>query len=129
LDRELTEPPRRDAAAGVNDSVALRVVKVVHTAVWAFFVTCIVAVPVLAGQANYRAAAIAAGLVMVEALVLAVNRYRCPLTDVAARYTDDRAPNFDIYLPLWVARYNKEIFGPLYLAGLLFAFVTWLLSS
>lgn len=45
------------------------------------------------------------------------NRFRCPLTDVAARYTGDRHDNFDIYLPLWLARYNKEIFGPLFAIG------------
>ena len=40
-----------------------------------------------------------------------------PLTAVAARYTDDRRANFDIYLPEWLARYNKQIFGPLYAMG------------
>jgi hypothetical protein len=40
------------------------------------------------------------------------NASRCPL------HTDDRRDNFDIYLPLLMARYNKEIFGTLYVAGL-----------
>ncbi len=31
--------------------------------------------------------------------VLAANGGRCPLSDLAARYTDERASNFDIYLP------------------------------
>jgi hypothetical protein len=39
--------------------------------------------------------------------VLWLNGWRCPLTDVAARYTDDRRANFDIYLPEWLARYNE----------------------
>jgi hypothetical protein len=50
---------------------------------------------------------------------------RCPLTGVAARYTDDRRDNFDIYLPLWLARYNKLIFGSLFAAGLLFTLACW----
>ena len=58
-------------------------------------------------------------MVLLECVVLAVNHCRCPLTDVAARYTDDRAPNFDIYLPVWLARYNKQVFGTLFVAGLL----------
>lgn len=45
-----------------------------------------------------------------------------------ARYTDDRRDNFDIYLPLLMARYNKEIFGTLYVAGLVFGLVLWLHS-
>jgi len=65
------------------------------------------------------------GLVVVEVVVLAINRLRCPLTDVAARYTDDRRPNFDIYLPVWIAKYNKEIFGPLFAGGTLFTVARW----
>jgi hypothetical protein len=44
---------------------------------------------------------------------------------VAARYTDDRRDNFDIYLPLWIARYNKQIFGPLFVAGIVFTLALW----
>ena len=48
---------------------------------------------------------------------------------MAARYTEDRADNFDIYLPLWLARYNKEIFGSLFFAGELFALWRYLAVS
>ena len=48
---------------------------------------------------------------------------RGPLTAWAARYTTDRRDNFDIYLPLWLARHNKSIFGALYVAGAVFALV------
>ena len=58
---------------------------------------------------------------LAEVLVLAINRMRWPLTDVAEKYTEDRAANFDIYLPLWLARHNKSIFGSLFVAGELFA--------
>lgn len=57
------------------------------------------------------------------------NRGRCPLTDVAARHTADRQDNFDIYLPVWLARYNKLIFGALYLAGVSYTLLKWLGSS
>ena len=65
-------------------------------------------------------------LVLGECGVLALNRGRCPLTDVAARYTGDRADNFDIYLPVWLARHNKAIFGCLFLAGEIFVLARWL---
>jgi hypothetical protein len=60
-----------------------------------------------------------------ECLVLAVNRGRCPLTNLAARYTDERAANFDIYLPEWLARHNKSIFGLLFVAGELVLLWRW----
>ena len=95
----------------------LRAVRLLHTAVWAVFAGCIVAIPVLAWQGRFGVAAILAVLVLGEVVVLWLNRWSCPLTAVAARCTDDRRANFDIYLPEWLARYNKQIFGPLYAAG------------
>ena len=105
---------------------ALRTVKLLHTVVWAFFAGCILAIPVLGWTGRYGPAALLCGIVLVEALVLVFNGWRCPLTGVAARYTDDRRDNFDIYLPEWLARYNKVIFGSLYVAGMLFTMVLWL---
>jgi hypothetical protein len=95
-------------------------VKFLHTAVWVFFVGCIALIPVAAALRKFVWAEVLAGLVFVECAVLAVNRGRCPLTDAASRYTDDRAANFDIYLPEWLARHNKTIFGALFIADLLF---------
>lgn len=104
-------------------------IKVVHTVVWAFFVVCILSVPLAAGFHRFRLAAVFAGLVVLECLLLAVNRCRCPLTDVAARFAPEDAPNFDIYLPAWVARYNKQIFGIIFVLGILFALAEWMLSG
>jgi hypothetical protein len=33
---------------------------------------------------------------------------------LAARCTDERARNFDVYLPNWLASHNKAIFGMLF---------------
>jgi hypothetical protein len=104
----------------MSDETALRAVKVAHTLVWAFFAGCILAIPFFAWQSQLRVAAIFIVVVMVEVAVLIVNRMRCPLTDVAARYTSDRSDNFDIYLPVWVARYNKHIFGTLFGVGVVY---------
>ena len=107
----------------------LRAIKLVHTLAWAFFVAAIVAVPLAAWRNRFGWALVAAIVVAVEVAVIAFNGMKCPLTPIAARYTDDRRDNFDIYLPLFVARYNKEIFGTLYVAGLVFALVRWITRS
>ncbi len=103
-------------------------IKLLHTAVWLFFVACIAAVPISAALHNFRLAAFFAALVLLECFVLAVNRCRCPLTDVAARLAPETSANFDIYLPIWLARNSKTIFGTLFVAGALFALAQWLLS-
>jgi hypothetical protein len=99
----------------------LHLVKTIHTLVWAVFAGSILAIPAFAFLGKLVTAWSLIGLVLVEVLVLAGNGMRCPLTDVAGRYTAERQDNFDIYLPLWLARHNKEVFGGLFVAGILYA--------
>lgn len=108
------------SAAPPDGARRLLAVKVLHTAVWALFVGCIAAVPVATAGGRLDVAFGCAALVFGEVVVLGLNRWSCPLTAVAARYTEDRRPNFDIFLPEWLARYNKEIFGSAYVAGLVY---------
>ena len=104
-------------------------IKLLHTAIWLFFAGCIVAIPFAGYRRQFLWAAILSGLVLVECVVLAVNQGRCPLTDLAGRYTKERTDNFDIYLPLWLARRNKMIFGTLFAVGELVVLARWLASS
>lgn len=113
----------------MKPSTALIAVKLLHTVAWAFFASCVVAIPVLAWLGRHHLALWAAGAVAVEVLILAVSGWACPLTPIAARYTEDRRPNFDIYLPEWLARYNKEIFGSGYVAGLLYLLARTLIGG
>lgn len=78
---------------------------------------CILALPFLAFTRHFRWVFILTVFVLFECAVLGMNRGRCPMTDWAARFTDDRADNFDIYLPNWLARYNKVIFGTLFVVN------------
>jgi hypothetical protein len=95
----------------------LCIVKVVHTAAWAFLAGSVLAIPICAVKGRLRLALIFTAFVLAETGLLAVNHMRCPLTNIAAHYTLDRSDNFDIYLPAWLARYNKRIFGTLFVAG------------
>ena len=103
----------------------LRQIKTLHTVIWAVMAASIVALPWVAWSGHFRFAFWLTVLVVGECLVLAVNRGRCPLTDLAARYTDERAANFDIYLPEWLARHNKSIFGFLFVTGELVLLWRW----
>lgn len=104
---------------------ALRIIKLAHTVIWAFFASCVLAIPIVAWHGEYAYAALFIGIVFVEILVLVFNRWRCPLTPIAARHTSDRRYNFDIYLPEWLARRNKLIFGVLFMVGLLYTLARW----
>ncbi len=98
----------------------LRAIKAIHTLVWAMFAASIVAIPVYTAAESVKVAWGLIGFVFLEVAVLLANQMKCPLTAVAGRYTSERQDNFDIYLPLWLARHNKEVFGGLYMAGIVY---------
>ena len=116
------EMPLSSFAALINPLVAI---KLFHTVVWAIFVGCILALPVAALRRRFRWASILTAIILAECAILAINGGRCPLTDLAARYTNDRAPNFDIYLPTWLATHNKAIFGILFVVNELIVLLWW----
>lgn len=110
---------------GASAATRLMAIRTVHTIIWAFFASCILAIPTLAWLGRYGYAASLIAVVFVEVLVVILHEGHCPLTGVAARYTEDRRDNFDIYLPEWLARNNKLIFGTIYACGVLVTAILW----
>jgi hypothetical protein len=108
-----------------SSAFMLSIIKTIHTIVWAFFASSIFAILAFAWLGKCGLALVFIAIVFMEVLVILFNNWRCPLTDVAARYTHERRDNFDIYLPEWLARYNKFIFGFLYVVGILFTVARW----
>ena len=104
----------------------LTAIKLLHTVIWAFLAASILVLPIASVLRRFRLAAIISMIVLLECGVLAVNQGRCPLTDVAERYTADRGSNFDIYLPNWLAEHNKVVFGVLFVVGELVVLGCWL---
>lgn len=102
-------------------------IKLLHTAVWLFMNVVIfyVLYAVLTGRID-RWLWIGLSVIGLECLVLLIFKMACPLTLVARRYSSSQLPNFDIYLPLWLAKYNKHIYG-IILVGIL-AGLAWRLS-
>ena len=109
----------------MHPSFALKLIKTAHTAAWAFFASCILAIPYFSSRRKFETAFVLIALVAIEVVVLLANHMRCPLTGIAARHTDDRRDNFDIYLPAWLAKYNKQVFGPLYAIGVAYTLIRW----
>ena len=107
------------------EALPLILVKLLHTIVWAVLAGCIIALPIVALRHRFDVAAILTVITLVECGILALNHGRCPLTDVAARYTQDRRDSFDIYLPSWLARHNKAIFGTLFVINELVVVWCW----
>lgn len=93
-------------------------VKLVHTVVWVFYVIVIGSILYCGifdkvGILTFTAI----GLVLLEGLVLVTFKGKCPLTILGYRYTDHAEAGFDIFLPKWLAKNNKLIFGTLFAIG------------
>jgi hypothetical protein len=95
----------------------LTAIKLLHTAIWGFFAGCILALPVAGLMHRFDWAVILTMVILVECGVIALNGGRCPLTNWASRFTNKRGDNFDIFLPNWLARRNKAIFGTLFVVN------------
>ncbi len=90
-----------------------------HTVVWLFMnVTIFYLLYAVIMDRIDRWAWVALAIIGLECLALLLFRMACPLTLVARRYSTSTKANFDIYLPEWLARHNKLIYG-LVLAGIL----------
>jgi hypothetical protein len=50
------------------------------------------------------------GLIVLEGITLVMFKSFCPVTILARKYSNSTADNFDIYLPEWLAKYNKLIY-------------------
>ena len=97
----------------------LQAIKLVHTLIWVFFVTVIFYVVYCGIVDDVNPFTwVAVGLVVLEGLVLLVFKMFCPLTLMARKYSDSEKDNFDIYLPNWLAKYNKQIFTTIFVIGL-----------
>jgi hypothetical protein len=92
----------------------LTFLKTVHTIIWVVMSTANLTAFYLAFVGRFDTwFFLSVTLLGIEVIIIAVNSWRCPLTDVMAKYTLDRRPNFDIYLPEWLARNNIKGFSVL----------------
>lgn len=104
----------------------LLLIKVAHTLVWVLIAGAILALyPAIALDCQECFAGLHL-LIGAEIIALALSGWRCPLTRIAARYTDDRGPNFDIFLPAALARWNMVVFTTILVLAWGWAAWTWL---
>lgn len=113
----------------MNKENKLFAIKLIHTFIWVIFVTVIFYV-VYSGVTDRLTTYtwIGIGLVIGEGLVLQLFKMSCPLTVMARNYSNSQKDNFDIFLPNWLARYNKLIFTTIFMLGLilvLYRTLTW----
>jgi hypothetical protein len=95
----------------MNNQSNLILIKTMHTIIWIFFnvVLFYMAYEIITNRID-NFIWIGIGLIMLEFLVLLFFKMVCPFTIMARKYSNATKENFDIYLPNWLAKYNKQIY-------------------
>ena len=93
----------------------LTTIKIIHTAIW-LFMNVVIFYLLYAAISNKinKWVWICFGIIVLEGLVLLIFKGICPLTLVARKYSDSSKDNFDIFLPNWLAKYNKLIYTTIF---------------
>ena len=119
-DNQLTNQPINQ----MSHILKLCIVKSIHTLIWIFMVAVIFYV-LYCDISNHVSILtwIAVSIVAFEGIVLAAFKMTCPLTLLARKFSNSTTDNFDIYLPLLIARYNKQIFTTIFVCGLIIVFL------
>jgi hypothetical protein len=103
----------------MTSSNKLLAIKIIHTLVWLFFNVVIfyLLYAVIVNKID-KWVWICIGFVILEGLVLVAFKMFCPLTVIARKYSQSEKDNFDIFLPNWLAKYNKPIYTSLFIVSL-----------
>ena len=96
----------------MTENSKLTMVKTFHTIIWFFFNVVIfyLLYAVIFNKID-KWIWICIGLIVLEGITLIIFKKVCPVTLIARKYSNSQKDNFDIYLPNWLARYNKEIYS------------------
>ena len=103
----------------LDDGFKLLLIRLIHTAVWCVFAAAVFYI-LYAGIFDRVNMLVwfCVGLVFIEAIILLRCGWKCPLTLIAKKYTNNHYIGFDIFLPAWLAKNNKTIFSILFSVGL-----------
>ncbi len=87
-------------------------IRILHTVIWIFYniVIFYLLYAVISNKID-QWIWIGLGFIALEGLILLAFKKICPVTLIARKYSDSTKDNFDIYLPNWLAKYNKLIYS------------------
>jgi hypothetical protein len=85
-----------------NNPQKLFLIKLVHAALFVFFSSCLAYVFYSGITRTYDwILFLAVGTILIESLVLLLNKWQCPLTDLAKKYGDEHGRVTDMFFPAW----------------------------
>ena len=104
----------------MSAQLKLILIKSIHTLIWLFYNVVIfyLLYAVIVNRID-KWIWICIGLLVLEGIILLLFKNVCPVTLVARKYSDSEKDNFDIFLPNWLAKHNKQIYTGIVVIALL----------
>lgn len=95
----------------MENETKLTLIKIIHTLIWLFFnfVIFYMLYAAIVDKLD-KWLWIGYGFIFLEGITLVIFKSFCPVTVLARKYSISSKDNFDIYLPNWLAKYNKLIY-------------------
>lgn len=112
-----------------EDRNKLFIIKLTHTVIFLFMSACVVYILYAGITRTYDWYLLAAiSLVLIEGMVLIINHWQCPLTELARKYGDTRGSATDMFYPKWFVPHVFRFSTALFVIGLLVLSINYLLK-
>lgn len=112
-----------------EDRNKLFIIKLTHIVIFLFMSACVVYILYAGITRTYDWYLLAAiSLVLIEGMVLIINRWQCPLTELARKYGDTRGSVTDMFYPKWFVPHVFRFSTALFVIGLLVLGINYLLK-
>jgi hypothetical protein len=95
-------------------------IKLIHSIIFLFMVACMVYIFYCAVVRRYDWTLVFAfAAIVVEGIVLIINRWTCPFTKLAQKYGDEKGAVTDLFIPARYARYTFNVFTTIFIIELI----------
>ncbi len=104
----------------MKNSTKLILIKLIHTLIFAFMAACALFI-LYCGIVGIRNQLlfISIAIIIIEGIILFLNKFKCPLTTLAMKYGDPHDRFSDLFLPRQFAALIMPIFTTLFTIGLI----------
>jgi len=107
----------------------LFLVKSVHILLFIFMTLCVIYILFSSITKTYHwTLFIAIGAVLIEGIILMLNHWQCPLTNLAKKHGDEKGSVTDIFFPAWFVPHVFKTYAVLFVVGLVLLAVNYVIA-
>ena len=104
-------------------------IKSIHTTIFILMSFCVIYIFYCGITETYNwILFLAIGFILIEGLVLILNNWQCPLTNLAKKYGDEKGRVTDMFFPQWFVPHVFQTYTALFVIGLVLLAVNYLIK-